>query len=465
MQMSKFHKKIIETRDPKYDGQFYFGVKTTKIYCRPTCPARPKPENILIFNSSASAEEHGYRACKRCKPNYLSGVRKLPEEDNIINLALNLIDSELTTINIKILCEKLDLSDRHLRRVFNSRMGTSPQNHISHQRISLAKTLLVGSKNTITQIAFGSGFNSIRMFNTAFKKQVGVSPSLFRKDQKLDGILKNSIKMFYQIHPPYDWIYTLKFLKRHATFGLEVVENSLYTRYYPKNTKEYSMVEVSMKNKNTMQFNFINCEVEKISSYVHNLKRLFDVDHNPAHLENANTTQKSIRIPGGYNFLESTIGIILGQLISVEQAEAIFKKFVLMFGRKVKTNSDLEIYHFPSPKKIINANLLEIGMTKTKAHAIKEVARFYSKYKCDLNNWSKTEELMDHLSSIKGIGPWTTNLIRMRLFSQSDAMPKNDLFIQRALDKKIIKLEDWVGFEPYLTHILWRDHAQELKKK
>lgn len=175
--------KAITRRDPRFDGVFYFGVKTTHIYCRPVCPAKPKPENIVIFKSGADAERAGYRACLRCHPDMPAGSKFFAGTKNTISTALRLIQKRLpeTGLNIPQLAHSLGMTDRHVRRLFDQHLGVSPQKVISSQKLHLAKEMLQRTCTSITDIAYTAGYRSIRRFNEAFKNKYTQSPSSFRK--------------------------------------------------------------------------------------------------------------------------------------------------------------------------------------------------------------------------------------------------------------------------------------------
>lgn len=177
--------RALAERDKAYDGHFYFGVTSTGIYCRPICPAnKPKPENVLFFTGAEDAVRAGFRACKRCRPESRPGSPAWQGTEASVSRALRLIaQGALENGSIEDLSDKLGISDRHLRRLFDQHLGTSPLTVATERRINIAKGLLKSSEHSIADIAFASGFSSLRRFNDSFKKATGLAPSAWRKKE------------------------------------------------------------------------------------------------------------------------------------------------------------------------------------------------------------------------------------------------------------------------------------------
>jgi len=174
-------KKIVARRDAYYDGRFYYGVKTTGIYCRPICPARPKPQNIVVFRRPSDAERAGYRACRRCRPELAPG-HKMPDlSERLVARALRWIrTTSADELDIRRLVGTFGVTDRHLRRLFEEYLGASPIKVLTTQRLRLAKRLIQETAMPITEIALAVGFQSIRRFNEAFKGCYRTSPTALR---------------------------------------------------------------------------------------------------------------------------------------------------------------------------------------------------------------------------------------------------------------------------------------------
>ena len=180
--------QALVNRDKRYDGHFYFGVTSTGIYCRPICPAnKPKAENVLFFTDAEDAARAGFRACKRCRPESRPGSPAWQGTEASVKRALRLIaEGFLEHRSLEELADKLGISDRHLRRLFDQHLGKSPITVASERRIDIAKGLLSSSEHAVADIAYASGFSSLRRFNDSFKKATGLPPSQWRKRNSHD---------------------------------------------------------------------------------------------------------------------------------------------------------------------------------------------------------------------------------------------------------------------------------------
>ena len=452
-------KKIIARRDPRFDGRFYFGVKTTKIYCRPVCPARPKPENIVIFKSQSEAENAGFRPCKRCYSDLAPGSKLLEGTSTTVSRALKLIENSPDDLTVESLAEMLGMTDRHLRRLFDEHLGASPIDIILTKKLHLARRLVTETNTSLSEIALASGFHSIRRFNEAFKKLYQATPTELRGNKKPTS--SHELKLSLMLRPPYDWRNMVSFLDRHTSFGLELVKENAYLRFIPTSKNTFGTVEVKLSPKSdALLLTLKDLPLSEVKKLLQNVQNLFDVDHNPAYLPKSKLKPLGIRIPGAYDEFETAICIILGQLISTSQAKAKIKTLVMKYGTHIAD----EVYTFPSPETLIDSEIEEIGITKVKANAIRELSRLVLAGEINLTRGSDIEKTRAELLAIKGIGPWTVEMIAMRCLGDSDAYPKKDLIIERAIKLKLAKEDEWSSLRGYLTHVLWRDYAVKLSK-
>lgn len=220
--------EAFKSKDKRLDGKYFMGVSSTGIYCRPVCTAKmPKKENCTFYKSAAEAELNGYRPCLICRPELAPGNAKIDFSKEILKNALKLIDDELfEEINLQELSLRLGISDRHLRRIFKDELNISPIDYIQTSRLLFAKNLLTDTKLSISDIAFASGFESLRRFNTLFKERYKRSPSYFRKESnhaKTDPI---TLKLGYK--DPFRYEALLNFLAHRAISKIEKIENNKY---------------------------------------------------------------------------------------------------------------------------------------------------------------------------------------------------------------------------------------------
>ncbi|MEK6556277.1 MAG: Ada metal-binding domain-containing protein [Bdellovibrionota bacterium] len=450
--------QVIRRRDKKYDGRFYFGVTTTKIYCRPICPARPKIENIKIFRSLSEAEKSGFRPCLRCHPDIAPGSRFFEGTGKTVSRALKIIGESEGAVSIEGLARSLGVTDRHLRRLFDEQLGASPVEIINTNRLHLAKQLLLESSRPVTEIAFAVGFQSLRRFNEAFKSLYHKSPREVR--QRVEGPINSQIALKIATRQPYDFKLILAYLKRHEAFGLEKVEGDTYRRFITSNNgkdKKIGWADITLSgNKKFLEVSLSNIPLAKVRWILNQMCNLFDTDHNPW---DATIPQKfsGVRVPGCFDSFEVAISVILSQLISTEQARLKLKTLIEKYGQRIGEVDGQEIYEFPLAKVLARAEVETIGITKVKAEAIRELSRQVEKGQLHLHASAETDAMRKQLLDIRGIGPWTAEMIAMRCLRDPDAFPKNDLLIERALKSKRINEEEWISFRAYLTHAVWSE--------
>lgn len=458
------YRQIIKRRDPRYDGRFYCGVTTTKIYCRPVCPARPKFKNIIIYKSPSAAEKAGYRACLRCRPDLAPGCKSIDTGKNIVSNALLLIEESTgSNQSVELLAKTLELSGRHLRRIFDEYLGASPIEIIQTRKLHLAKQLILETEKPIGEIAFATGYSSIRRFNEAFKSSYHIPPSEFRRNKKLPVHKEDEIILNVLVRKPYDFQSVLSFLRRHAAQGIEKVDSHSYERYVPDKNSFATLNVTINKAQDALKISLKGFELNRVCNTLVKIKRLFDVNHNPAHLpESLPTHQAGIRVPGSFDPFEIAVSIILSQLISIKQASQKLFRLIQQFGSPIKDNV---IYGFPSPAELMNAEIETIGITKTKATAIRSLSSMVHEGTLHFSYSSDLQKTRKRLLSIKGIGPWTTEMIMMRCFNDADAFPDSDLIVKRALEQKLVDESLWQTNHAYLTHYIWNEFAQTLSKR
>lgn len=474
----EFLYKIVCARDKRYDGRFYCGVHTTGIYCRPICPARPKMENISFYRSAAEAEKQGYRACLRCRPDLAPNSVQWNGTAAVVGRALSLISQgEADSVSLDRFAEKLGVSDRHLRRLFDEHVGASPIEVATSKRLHLAKQLLMQSNLTITDVAFASGYQSIRRFNEVFKERFKAPPSSVRKSKRSEtSELSNFIEIDLPVIAPFDWDHLLGFLKNHFAEGVESIVENRYRRSFSIN-KATGALEITYDSKREqLSAKVYLSDTTYLRTAIEKIRDLFDVRLNPhTHLGDlsrrdtiANCYIESIglRIPGAWDPFETAISIILGQLVSVEQARLKIKKLVARFGKKISEPMYEECtHHFPEPRILANADFREIGITKARENAIKELSKLVMGNRIDLSRTGDLEKTKAQLLEIKGIGPWTTEMIAMRCMGDTNAFPTTDLIIKRALEQHKIKKGEWSPWNAYITLALWKKYAINLSRK
>jgi len=214
------------TRDVRFDGRFFGGVTSTGIYCRPVCPARtPKRENMIFYPTAAAAEEAGFRACLRCRPETAPDMGAWRGTSNTVSRALSLIEAgALDEGDVDTLAGRLGVGERQLRRLFRQHLGAAPVSVAQTRRVLLAKALIHETDLTMAEVALGSGFGSVRRFNETFQSLYGRPPSALRRRKERPG--EGGVRLHLSYRPPYDWETMLTALRVRG----EAVEDRVWSR-------------------------------------------------------------------------------------------------------------------------------------------------------------------------------------------------------------------------------------------
>src|SRR5215468_10448087 len=223
--------QALKARDARFDGRFFVGVSSTRIYCRPVCTVKtPQRKNCSFYPSAAAAEVAGYRPCLRCRPELAPGNASIDATARLAHAAAGLVDDGLLNEGgVEQLAQRLGVTDRHLRRVFQSELGVSPVEYAQTHRLLLAKRLLTDTPLTVTEVAMASGFGSLRRFNALFRSRYRLSPSDLRKSVS-KGQTTDVLRFQLSFRPPFDWNALLSFLSRRAIEGVECVADGVYSR-------------------------------------------------------------------------------------------------------------------------------------------------------------------------------------------------------------------------------------------
>lgn len=450
-------------RDLRFDGKFFVAVKTTKIYCRPICPARKAQlKNIEFFIHATLAEMAGYRPCLRCKPEAAPGSTAWRGTSALVQRAIRLMDSTITDENpIAVIAQTLAISERWLRELFQTQVGISPQAILISKRLDLAKNLLDHSSLSITEIAFSAGFQSIRRFNDAFKNRFQENPRAFRKSAKQENI--QQLQLSYRL--PFSWENLLIFFRERALLGMELVEEHTYQRLVTYGEVR-GWFKASLAKNNKVHIHFKFNKTVPILDFVARIKNLFDLDADLMAIEkdlkeDGKLTPflaqfKGIRIPGCWDGFELAVRAIVGQKISVKAARTVLNRMVAQYGEQQNLDDTLPLSRFfPSPQTICAADLSIFGLTTSKIDSIKALARAVASKEIVLDGTADEAQTRQQLLAIKGIGPWTVEYIAMRALKNPDAFPETDLELQKKIKRFDLNPKKWLPWRAYAAILLF----------
>lgn len=436
-------------RDARFDGRFFTAVKTTRIYCRPICPARtPLRRNVTFYPSAAAAQHAGFRPCLRCRPETAPDIGAWRGTGNSVARALALIEEgALDNAGIDGLAERLGLGERHLRRLFHQHLGASPIAVAQTRRIHLAKQLIHDTQLSMTEVAFASGFNSIRRFNETFQKLFDRSPAALRRERSaaLAAATAGQIELLLPYKPPYDWQAMLEFLRRRAIAGIESIGDDSYSRSIALDGATGMVTVRPAEQPDALHVAVKFPRLAALPAIIARLRRVFDLAADPqaiaAHLKKDPALaplverRPGLRVPGSWDGFELAIRAVLGQQVTVAAAARLAGRLVAHYGVPLAGASTGPTHTFPTPETIAAADLATLGMPRSRALALSAVAAAALANPRLFDARDTLEAAVAQLRAIRGIGEWTAQYIALRQLREPDAFPAADVALVRAISQ------------------------------
>ncbi len=460
--------RAICAKDTRFDGLFFVGVKTTGVYCRPICPARtPKQERCEFFTLPAEAERAGYRACFRCRPELAPGGAPIDRVPALVRRAITRIDSGcLNEGTVDDLAEELGVTGRQLRRAMDSELGLSPIEMAQSRRLGLAKQLLQDTSLPVVEVAFASGFSSVRRFNALVREHFGKSPSAIR--QRATAAPADFVELRLDFRPPLEFKTMLAFLAERCLPGVERVEDGEYRRSVRvKDTTGWFAVRED-RTRPRLIARVSTSLTPKLWTVVTKVRRIFDLDAQPKliakelgrdrRLAALIRRHPGLRPPGAFDGFEISTRAILGQQVSVRAATTLATRLVERFGSEVEGPPGID-RAFPTARDLARCqsrDIARIGVPLSRARGIRELARAVDSGRISFDSEDGAARLVD----VPGIGEWTAAYVAMRAFGAPDAFPAGDVALWRALGVRsktaaLARAERWRPFRAYAVIQLW----------
>jgi AraC family transcriptional regulator of adaptative response / DNA-3-methyladenine glycosylase II len=462
-----------QSRDPRFDGRFFVGVRTTGIYCRPVCPVRlPKEENVEYFGTAAAAAEAGYRPCLRCRPEVAPGTPAWNGTSATVRRAWRLIDDALVReMSMDELAARLGIGSRHLRRLFVRHLGASPQSVLHTRRLHFAKQLIDSTAMPFTAVALAAGFGSIRRFNDAVLATWGRTPTALRRNAGDGRAAGGAARFRLAYRPPYDWAAMLEFLSRRAIAGTEHVEGGRYSRTFEWNGQVGSVEVGHDAAGRALHVAVEHADPQGIYDALRRVRQMFDVDADPEairkHLRSDSLLRgrvraaPGLRLPGIWDPVETVVRAIVGQQASVAGARSLLGRLTARFGRSVGPEGTSLRLTFPTADVLADAPLETAGLTRARAGAVRAFATAVAAGGLSLDQHEDTSAVVDRLCQLPGIGPWTAQYVAMRGLGDPDAFPLGDLGLRRATglsDRALAeRAERWRPWRAYAALYLWME--------
>ena len=486
LQNHKSFYQALLARDARFDGLFFVGVTSTRIYCRPICAVKPPKEiNCRFYPSPQEAEQAGFRPCLRCRPELAPGHAPVDKSKRIAHLMVQRIEEgpAETPAALEDIAREFQLSSRQVRRIIQKELGVPPIQLILTRRLLLAKQLLTETRLPIIEIAFASGFSSLRRFNDAFRRRYRMPPTRLRK-HAVSGtnvsVHSGTSRLQLAYRPPYDWTGILKFLKARELKGVEWVTDFFYARTVQLGKAKGWIRITQADNKNALWLELSHSLTPVLPALLNRIREMFDLNARPdliskqlgkdGRLAAWVNSNPGLRLPGAFDGFETGWRAILGQQITVSAATTLAGRLTQAFGQPVQTPYP-ELSHLtPMPGRIARAdvaNIARLGVISSRAKSILALARAQITGKLSLDGGGRRDpdDAIACLSDLPGIGPWTAQYIAMRALHWPDAFPKEDIAMRNNLGGVTAKQAEalsqtWRPWRSYAMLHIWNNPSQ-----
>jgi AraC family transcriptional regulator of adaptative response / DNA-3-methyladenine glycosylase II len=454
-------------RDSRFDGEFFLAVTTTGIYCRPVCPARPpREENVRYYRSAAEAAQAGYRPCLRCRPESAPLSPAWLGTDTTVRRALEMIhEGYLNEHSTAQLAGRLGLGERYLRKLFHQKLGVSPGSVARTQRLHFAQKLLLETDLPMTEVAYAAGFGSLRRFNSATRENFGCAAGDMRRQPRA-AARGPGISMTLNYRPPYDIDAVMALFQRHAVEGLETADGSRWSRVL-RTDNGAAAVTVSAGKKG-LDLSVRLSDNRELMPVIALLRRMFDLDCQPADiadclaadelLEPLLQQRPGIRSPVVASPFESCVRAVLGQQVSTAAAKNLCAKIVAAADSRAEIEGE-RVLLFPRPAELLALPDSVLRMPASRQRTLRAICEHF-----DRRGEDASGDLLAGLARIKGIGPWSLDLVAMRGLGDPDRFPSSDLGLlkaaaaggienKRSLEERSARWQPW---RSYAANLLWR---------
>ncbi len=465
--------RAVLSRDPRFDGWFVGAVRTTGIYCRPSCPAvTPKPRNIAFYPTAAAAQQAGYRACKRCRPDASPGSPDWHVRGDVVARAMRLVaDGVIDRVGVAGRARRLAYRERHLTRLLTAELGAGPLALARAQRAETARTLIETTDLDFTTVAFASGFGSVRQFNDTVRDVFATTPSDLRvRTGRSARREAGAVALDLAVRRPFDAGAMFAFLASRAVPGIELWDGVVYHRTLGL-PRGQGVAEVWAAGDRPVVRARVRLEDWRdIGPAVRRLRRLFDLDADPiavdgllgedAVLAPVVAASPGRRAPGAVDPFEIAVRGVIGQQISVAGARTVTGRVVAAAGEPLRIGGGVDAltHVFPDPPALASIDPSHLPMPATRRRTIAELAERMADGRVVLDGGADREEVASRLLAVPGVGPWTAGYVLMRGLGDPDVFLPTDLGVRAGLAKLGVeagRAERWRPWRSYALHHLW----------
>ncbi len=469
--------RAVASRDPRFDGWFVTAVHTTGIYCRPSCPAvTPKRRNVEFFPTAAAAQQHGYRACKRCRPDASPGSPEWDGRGDVVARAVRLVvDGVVDREGVAGLARRLSYSERHLNRLVTAELGAGPLAIARAQRAQTARVLIETSDLDFSTIAFAAGFGSVRQFNDTVREVFAATPSRLRAaaagTADRAGAPAGAVDLDLAVREPFDATALMAFLAARAVPGVEHWDGAAFHRALtlPHGHGTVALSVAERSSRRVVRARLRLTDWRDVGPAVRRVRRLLDLDADPVAVEAALADDPVLappvavapggRVPGSVDPFETAVRAVVGQQISVAGARTVAGRIVEALGAPLTVAGSPLTHVFPTPAALAAGDPAHLPMPRSRQRTVLELARRVADGRVVLDAGADRDDVAGALLDVPGVGPWTAGYVRMRGLGDPDVFLPTDLGVRAGLRRLGVepdRAERWRPWRSYAVHVLWR---------
>ncbi|MEA2373301.1 MAG: AraC family transcriptional regulator [Solirubrobacteraceae bacterium] len=481
--------RAVGSRDARFDGWFFTAVTSTRIYCRPSCPAKtPKPENVRFYLTAAAAQQDGFRACLRCRPDAAPGSPEWLGRADVAARAVRLIhDGAVDRDGVAGLARRLGYSERQLHRVLMAEVGTGALSLARAQRAQTARVLLQTTDLPITQVALSAGFSSLRQFNETIRAVFARTPTDLRRraspgfeipaDQAATTTTSQSIAVRLAHRRPFAADRLFDFLAHRAVAGIESYDGVTYRRSLRLPNGHGTVSLTPATDGAAVDAVFLLDDLRDLTAAIARSRHLLNLDADPVavdHLLGSDpllgplvAETPGLRVPGAVDGFELAVRAIVGQQVSVAGARTVLGALVRAAGDRIG-DPVLPITHsFPTPEALLRLatdDPAAFPMPASRRRALVALAEALLAGDLAIDPGADPHALRNTLIGLRGVGPWTAAYVGMRALGDPDAFLPTDLAVRRAIAQlgapndpiSVARLGDrWRPWRAYAVVHLW----------
>jgi AraC family transcriptional regulator of adaptative response / DNA-3-methyladenine glycosylase II len=484
--------RALISHDARFDGRIFIGVASTGVYCRPVCRVRrPLLRNCTFDPSAAAAEDAGFRPCLKCRPELAPGLAPVDAQGRLARRAAQIMTGDDPPGGVEEVAARLGVTARHLRRAFGREYGVAPVRFARTRRLLLAKALLTDTELSIADIAFTSGFGSIRRFNETFRAHYRMAPSLLRSGLRRPAASRTTpqggVTVLTGYRAPLDWEGLLGFIGARTIAGIDAADDGTYrraVRLLRDGRAHGGHIAVRQcAGHDALAVTISASLLPVLPQVLARVRVLFDLDCEPSAIHDhlrpmdrlmPGVNKLGVRVPGAFDPFEMAVRAILGQQVSVKAARTLANRIACALGEPVADPSPGLTRVFPPAEAIaalpgpIEETLGPLGVTRRRARAIRALAEALASGAIELSPTADVAVTMQRLLDVPGIGPWTAHYLAMRALAWPDAFPHTDFGIKLALTRalgpdadipahRILEMaQTWKPWRAYAAMNLWR---------